>query len=40
MALIKKFRIKSFKGNETIIEIKNASVFTIKDKYLISKFKY
>ena len=27
MALIKKFRIKSYKGDETIIEIKNASVF-------------
>ena len=34
MALIKKFRIKSFKGNETIIEIKNASVFYNKRQIL------
>ncbi len=27
MGLIKKFRIKSFKGNETIVELKNVSVF-------------
>ena len=27
MGLIKKFRIKSFKGNETLIELKNISVF-------------
>ena len=27
MRLIKKFRIKSFKGNETIVELKNVSVF-------------
>ena len=34
MALIKKFRIKSFKGDETIIEIKNASVFYNKRQIL------
>ena len=27
MALIKKFRIKSYKGEETIVELKNLSVF-------------
>ena len=32
MGLIKKFRIKSYKGNETIVELKNLSVFTIKGK--------
>ena len=34
MALIKKFRIKSYKGNETIVEIKNASVFYNKRQIL------
>ena len=34
MALIKKFRIKSFKDNENIIEIKNASVFYNKRQIL------
>ena len=34
MALIKKFRIKSFKGEETIIEIKNVSVFYNKRQIL------
>ena len=34
MALIKKFRIKSFKGNETIVEIKNVSVFYNKRQIL------
>ena len=34
MALIKKFRIKNFKGNETIVEIKNASVFYNKRQIL------
>ena len=34
MALIKKFRIKSFKGEETIIEIKNASIFYDKRQIL------
>ena len=34
MALIKKFRIKSFKGNENIVEIKNASVFYNKRQIL------
>ena len=27
MGLIKKYRIKSFKGNESIVELKNISVF-------------
>ena len=34
MALIKKFRIKSFKGEETIVELKNLSVFFIKRQIL------
>ena len=34
MALIKKFRIKSYKGNDTIVEIKNASVFYNKRQIL------
>ena len=34
MALIKKFRIKSFKGEQSIIEIKNASVFYNKRQIL------
>ncbi len=34
MALIKKFRIKSYKGNEIIVEIKNASVFYNKRQIL------
>ena len=34
MAVIKKFRIKSFKGNETIVELKNLSVFYNKRQIL------
>ena len=34
MALIKKFRIKSFKGEETIVELKNLSVFFNKRQIL------
>ena len=34
MALIKKFRVKSFKGDENIVEIKNASVFYNKRQIL------
>ena len=34
MALIKKFRIKSFKNDETIVEIKNSSVFYNKRQIL------
>ena len=34
MALIKKFRIKSYKEDETIVEIKNASVFYNKRQIL------
>ena len=34
MALIKKFEIKSFKENETIVEIKNVSVFYNKRQIL------
>ena len=34
MALIKKFRIKSFKKEETIVELKNASVFYNKRQIL------
>ena len=34
MALIKKFRIKSFKGEETIVELKNISVFYNKRQIL------
>ncbi len=33
MALIKKFRIKSYKGEETIVELKNVSVFYFKSRY-------
>ena len=29
MALIKKFRIKSYKGDETIVGLKNVSVFVL-----------
>ena len=34
MALIKKFRIKSYKGEETIVELKNVSVFYNKRQIL------
>ena len=34
MGLIKKFRIKSYKGDETIIELKNVSVFYNKRQIL------
>ena len=34
MALIKKFRIKSYKGDETIVELKNVSVFYNKRQIL------
>ena len=34
MGLIKKFRIKSYKGNETIVELKNLSVFYNKRQIL------
>ena len=34
MALIKKFRIKSYKNNETIVELKNISVFYNKRQIL------
>ena len=34
MALIKKFRIKSFKGEETIVELKNLCVFFNKRQIL------
>ena len=34
MALIKKFKIEKFKGEETIVEIKNASVFYNKRQIL------
>ena len=34
MALIKKFKIEKFNGNETIVEIKNASVFYNKRQIL------
>ena len=34
MALIKKFRIKSFKNNETIVELQNISVFYNKRQIL------
>ena len=34
MALIKKFRIKSYKGNETILELRNISVFYNKRQIL------
>jgi len=34
MALIKKFRIKSYKGNESIVELKNISVFFNKRQIL------
>ena len=34
MALIKKFRIKSFKEEETIVELKNTSVFYNKRQIL------
>ncbi len=34
MALIKKFRIKSYKGNDTIVELKNVSVFYNKRQIL------
>ena len=37
MALIKKFRIKSYKEDETIVEIKNASVFYNKRQILIHR---
>ena len=33
MALIKKLRAENFKGIETIVELKNISVFLIRDKY-------
>ena len=33
MAVIKKFKIETHKGEETIVELKNISVFLIKDKY-------
>ena len=34
MALIKKFRIKSFKGNDSIVELKNVSMFYNKRQIL------
>ncbi len=34
MALIKKFRIKSYKGNDTIVDLKNISVFYNKRQIL------
>ena len=34
MALIKKFRITSYKGDETIVELKNISVFFKKRQIL------
>ena len=34
MALIKKFRIKSYKNNETIVELQNISVFYNKRQIL------
>ena len=34
MALIKKFRIKNYKGNESIVELKNISVFFNKRQIL------
>ena len=34
MALIKKFKIEKFNGDETIVEIKNASVFYNKRQIL------
>ena len=34
MAIIKKFKIESFNGDETIVEIKNASVFYNKRQIL------
>ena len=33
MALIKKFRIKNYKKDEKIVELKDISVFIIKDKF-------
>ena len=33
MALIKKFRIKSFKNDKAIVELKNISMLIIKDRF-------